>query len=662
MLPIAFAINISNSFAQHQNKKFDSLSKQLLIVSDSEKIAILYTLSNASYDQSNEQARRCAEQGLKFTQEHGYKKDEVRFLHTLGNIYSNDGNYSKSLEFYLKEIKAIETYGMPALAMSSAYLGMGNVCASQYNLDKALEYYNKGLEIVKGIGDKYSTRLIPFYLNIGGIYSEQKKYNEALSCFFYVITIFEAGKAAEPLYDYGNAYNNIGEVYFAQENYDKALDYFNMALRNYIGIKMELRIAMEYNNIGNVFLAKKQYEKSIAYYEKAIGIMNTIPSNEILMQSYFGMARAYSGKNDFKNGYAYYSKYSDTKDSVLNQESQKQMNELQTKYESETKDKELIKKDAEIQKKQMEGDLARTESNRQRIAIFLVLAVALAVVIIAIIIFRSLKIARHQKMLIEKQKIVVEEKQKEILDSIHYAQRIQKALLAADHVLNENLSDYFLLYKPKDIVSGDFYWATKLNNDNFVLVTADSTGHGVPGAIMSILNISCLDKAITKGIQSPDLILNEARNLIINHLHNDGSADGGKDGMDGSIMRFDFKNKTLYCACANIPIWIVRNNKLIEIKPDRMPIGKHEKDNIPFTLQTMELQKGDVVYSFTDGYADQFGGPSGKKFKYKQLQELLLKENGKSMEIQKQILSDAFDNWKGSVDQIDDVCLFGIRV
>ena len=281
----------------------------------------------------------------------------------------------------------------------------------------------------------------------------------------------------------------------------------------------------------------------------------------------------------------------------------------------------------------------------------------------------------EQKVEIQNQMNLIEEKHKEITDSINYAERIQRSLLASESLLNAHLNDYFILFKPKDIVSGDFYWAACAEasaanggKGQFILVTADSTGHGVPGAIMSILNIACLDKAVTKGIERPDLILNETRGLIINHLKNDGSVDGGKDGMDGSLLSFDFTNKLadgagiLHCASANNAVWIIRNKELIEIKADRMPIGKHEKDNEPFTLNTFYLKKGDVVYTSTDGFADQFGGAKGKKFKQKQLQELLLSISDLSMEEQKQKLNDIFDTWKGNLEQVDDVCLIGLRI
>ena len=268
----------------------------------------------------------------------------------------------------------------------------------------------------------------------------------------------------------------------------------------------------------------------------------------------------------------------------------------------------------------------------------------------------------NEKKVVEEQKQLIEKKHKEITDSINYAERIQRSLLASKQILDENLSHYFISFKPKDIVSGDFYWAKKLGNNHFLLVTADSTGHGVPGAIMSMLNIACLKEATSFGITSPDLLLNETRSLVIENLKNDDGFFGGKDGMDASLLCFDFVNLILYCASAYVPVWIIRDGILIEIEVDRMPIGKHVYDNTAFKLQKVQLFKGDLVYTFSDGFADQFGGIDGKKFKKKHLQQLLLSLSNEPIENQKHILNEVFDNWKANLDQIDDVCVIGLRV
>ncbi|MES2835925.1 MAG: SpoIIE family protein phosphatase [Bacteroidota bacterium] len=278
------------------------------------------------------------------------------------------------------------------------------------------------------------------------------------------------------------------------------------------------------------------------------------------------------------------------------------------------------------------------------------------------IIERTEEVVR-QKQDIEEKNHILGELYTQVTDSIRYAKRIQYSLLANNNMLRENLRDYFIFFKPKDVVSGDFYWASQLSNGNFALVTADSTGHGVPGAIMSILNISCLNEAIVSDkLLEPADILNATRSKIIKHLSNDGSEEGGKDGMDCSIVCFDFKNNKITYAAANNPVWIARNGELIALQADRMPIGKHDRDKTPFVQGEFEIQKGDVVYTLTDGFPDQFGGPQGKKFMSKQLQKYLLSISNEPMYEQYQKLDHCFEDWKGGLEQIDDVCLIGVQI
>ncbi len=260
-----------------------------------------------------------------------------------------------------------------------------------------------------------------------------------------------------------------------------------------------------------------------------------------------------------------------------------------------------------------------------------------------------------------RQRHIVEEKHKEITDSINYAERIQRSFLATKELLDENLKDHFVFFKPKDVVSGDFYFAEKLTNESFLLATADSTGHGVPGAIMSLLNITSLEKAIENQDQPSD-ILNTTRKIIIERLKKDGSVEGGKDGMDCSVICFDFKKKKIIVSAANNPVWIVRGSETIEIKPDKMPVGKHDKQDVSFTQQTIDIKKGDVIYTLTDGFSDQFGGSLGKKFMSKKLRELLSKNAHLPMEEQRTILENTFISWVGDLEQIDDVTLIGVRV
>jgi len=263
---------------------------------------------------------------------------------------------------------------------------------------------------------------------------------------------------------------------------------------------------------------------------------------------------------------------------------------------------------------------------------------------------------------VEQQKEKVEEAHKEITDSINYAERIQRSFLATDDMLTENLGEHFVFFKPKDVVSGDFYWADTLSNGTFAMVNADSTGHGVPGAIMSILNISSIENAIKEGLTNPADIFNSTRQTIIERLKKDGSKEGGKDGMDASIICFDFKNlKMNYCTAQN-PIWVIRNGEVIQIKPEKMPVGKHDHDHIPFVGGEFQLEKGDQVYTLTDGFQDQFGGPKGKKFMVKRLRNFVLENSHLPMTEQYQKLEKALTDWMIGLEQVDDVCVIGICI
>jgi len=291
--------------------------------------------------------------------------------------------------------------------------------------------------------------------------------------------------------------------------------------------------------------------------------------------------------------------------------------------------------------------------------------------------FRTAALMQQQRVLestvkertaeVVQQKELIEEKHREITDSINYAERIQKSFLATNEILNENLQEYFVFFQPKDVVSGDFYWAAKLENGNFALCCADSTGHGVPGAIMSILNISSLEKSIEKETE-PDKILNETRKIIIERLKKDGSAEGGKDGMDCSLVVLSKDRKTLSFAGAHNPVFLVNYNTvdhafdLKEFTADKMPVGKHEHDYASFNCQKIDLNKGDMVYMVTDGFADQFGGENNKKYMIKNLKTFLTKIASLPVYEQEKRLSKEFETWKGNTDQIDDVCIVGFRI
>jgi len=270
------------------------------------------------------------------------------------------------------------------------------------------------------------------------------------------------------------------------------------------------------------------------------------------------------------------------------------------------------------------------------------------------------QIVQERTIEIQKQKDIIEEKNKDITDSIRYAERIQNTVLLPDKQIKELLPNSFILFKPKDIVSGDFYWMTE-KNDKVFFIAADCTGHGVPGAFMSMICTTLLNEMINnKGMTKPNEIFHEVRKEIIRTLKQKGELDEQRDGMDAILCSWD-KNNTLEFAAAYNPLFLIRNGELLETKPDQQPIGFHTTELKPFTNHEIKLQKGDTVYIFSDGYQDQFGGPKDKKFKKQKMKKLLLSIQNKNMAEQEEILNKTIEDWKGDIEQIDDILVIGVR-
>jgi serine phosphatase RsbU (regulator of sigma subunit) len=262
---------------------------------------------------------------------------------------------------------------------------------------------------------------------------------------------------------------------------------------------------------------------------------------------------------------------------------------------------------------------------------------------------------------LNEQKTVIEEKTTEILSSITYAKRLQQAILPSETTWKSHLPDSFVLYAPKDIVAGDFYWIEEIN-DLVLFAAADCTGHGVPGALVSVVCSNALNRTVKEfKITDPGSILDKVRELVIETFGK--SEREVKDGMDISLCCLNLKSFELKWAGANNPLWLIQAGKdeVIEIKGDKQPIGKYAEEK-QFTTHAMQLSAGDLLYLFTDGYADQFGGPMGKKFKYKQMKDLIARISNSGMDEQKDKIAVVFSDWRANLEQVDDICIIGVRV
>jgi serine phosphatase RsbU (regulator of sigma subunit) len=670
LLLIIGSILPETSFSQSQ--EIDSLKQVLKAASqDTNRVNALKKLGNlmglniGSYDT----AIVYYNQSLALAQKLNYKKGMAGCLVNLGIVSRRQSNYPQALSYYFKAEKILSEINHK-IFLSNCYIGIGQVYADQKFYPKALEYYLKAIKIKEEIGDKDG--VVTCYIELGNIYGTQ---NHAAGLEYYL----KALKIAEEIGDKigkANCLENIGIEYKNQKNYVKALEYYSKSNQLMKELNDKPGIANTFYNLSIVNTALNFPRKAALYADSVIVLCREIGLIEGERFGYQSLAIAYDKMGNYKSAYSAQIKYQQLNDSIFNEENSKQLSDLKTNFEVE-------KKEAELKVEQEKKDIiTNQEKQKQQMILFIVIGFLLLVAVLAGFIFKNLRQTKKQKLTIEQkeketqqQKHIIEEKHKEITDSINYAERIQRSFLATEKQLNENLTNYFVLFKPKDVVSGDFYWSAKLSNGNFALATADSTGHGVPGAIMSLLNVTSLEKAI-EHYTNPADILNHTRQTIIERLKKDGSEEGGKDGMDCSVLCFDFANKQLFIAAANNPVWIIRSNpsnegarqlaggdvELIEIKPDKMPVGKSDKQDQSFTTHTIELQKGDTIYTLTDGFPDQFGGPNGKKFMSKKLKELLLANVHLPITQQKKLLDSTFKKWVGDLEQVDDVTVIGIKV
>lgn len=580
---------------------------------------------------------------------------------SIGDINRVKGNYVKALEYFNKSMTLAKSSGNKR-PLAYSLNALGDIYSAQIEFDKALKFYEEAIKIANEIEDKL--RVSNLYYSMGLAHQLLNHKDMALECFNRSIKIAEE---IENPNNIAHSYSGIGSLNYDEKKYNEAIEYFQKACEIYTETGNTSQLCSDLHDMGQCYLEMKDYAKAKEVARKSLilaqknGLMESIKSSSKLLYQI----------NDLQGNSAEALEmivlFIETKDSLNNEEQVKKFAavEYEAREQGLKAEQEAKEKTYKAERAREEEELKRQKTIRYAFTIGFVLVLALVGVV-----YRNLrenkkknKIILEQKKEVEHAKELVEEKHKEITDSINYAERIQRTFLATEESLNTNLKDYFIYFQPKDVVSGDFYWSYKLANGNFLMATADSTGHGVPGSIMSLLNITSLEKAC-EHYTEPAEILNHTRATIIERLKKDGSTEGGKDGMDCSLISFNFSTNTITYSTANNPIWVAQENgtKLLELKPDKMPVGKHDRDKEAFTQNTVQLNKGDVVYSLTDGLPDQFGGPSGKKFMSKKLKELLLSISQEPMKEQGAKIKVILNDWKGSLEQVDDITLIGVRI
>lgn len=581
---------------------------------------------------------------------------KLQLMGRAGFIYQQKGITDKALHFhnltYERSLAVKDTFNIINAIYRIGYLHYN---MSQYR--KAYESFNS----IKG-----------YLTSKNGAMESRLKYVMAEVCFG-LDSMEQGTKLLKEAIDYLekkdrsdfliHAYATLSRVYLSKNNYDQAELYAKKISEVAKELKRDPVANVGADMLIDIYNKKGEYQKALALCKQIEPAVDKLAFNSNRLGFAFRMYQTYNYLNNTSEALRYLKKAYDLRDTLFKIDNAKNMNDMAEKYESEKKNLEIEKQKLEVEKKNEEKNKVEAQKKQQTI-IFLI--VALVLIINGVFFYNRYKLSQKQNAIIEEQKSevehqknLVEEKQKEIIDSINYAKRIQYTLLAHHDFIKENLNDFFVYFQPKDIVSGDFYWATKRKN-LFYLAVCDSTGHGVPGAFMSLLNTTFLNEAINeRAIENPGEILDFVRQRLIDNI----SKEGQQDGFDGILICLDTNTKKLSFAAANNAPVLVKslNNELSVMQSDRMPVGIGAIDQ-PFKTFSLDYTKGDMLYLYTDGYADQFGGPKGKKFKYKQLNELLLSISAKSMHEQQDILQQRFEAWRNNLEQVDDVAVIGIKL
>ena len=634
------------ALANNNQHKIDSLKQTLTTPFDSVKVISYNKLANQYRIISKlDSAIIYAKLGLNIAQKNSWEYGKALSYNNLAyiNIYKYD------LEAAMKNAVAALKIGeatndIENLGFSYLYIGYVNTILKEN--DEVLSYYHKSLSIRKKLGNNYNLGFT--YSYIGNYYLEANQFDSAKH---YHSLALETRIKTNDTRSIADSYLLLGSVLFHQKKYDLAIKNYALALEKYELINDKRRLAEAYRNYSEVFIYKEEIGLAEHYLMLSLEIANEIGAMENLIPIYNDLAYIQEKKGTFQEAYNYLRKHIEFKDSVT----------TGTVYREVTKQILKHKRDKEERIKEIQR---QKEKEMQQILIAVVAGGLALVIVFLIFVFKRLQITKKQKLIIEEQKEKVESVHQEMKDSIRYAKRIQSAILPPDEMIKEYLSESFVLYKPKDIIAGDFYWMEQVapedkNNDTKILfAAADCTGHGVPGAMVSVVCNNALNRSVREyGLTDPGKILDKTREFVLEEFEKGN--EHVKDGMDIALCSLE-KNVLKY-AGANNPLWIIRNNEIIEIKANKQPIGRFDRAE-PYITHTINLIKGDTIYIFSDGYVDQFGGEKGKKFKAKAFRELLLSIQDKPIEEQKDIIDNVFETWKGDLEQIDDVCILCVRI
>lgn len=642
-----------------QDKQLDSLYANLeRFREDTNRVntynSLAFKLNNSKLDMSLFFAEKAKELSSKLMFQNGL----ISAYSNMGIAHYFKGEYSIALDYHTKAAKILERI-KNRKRLSAVYNNIALIYLDLGKYSSAENYFRKSLKIDlkrgdnKGIGDSYN--------NIGTIYKEKKNYPKAMAYFNKSLYY---RNLAEDAIGIPTTLANLGMVNIRLGNFPMAKTQLRSALQQYKMNNDDFGMCLAYNYIGDLYLHEKKYKEAISFFNLSLSISEKNNIQNYSSDSYQSLATANEMIENYKAAYFYHKKYTAIKDKIYNSENAALLTEIQTKYETEKNKKQIILSKAELAK---QNTLTNIFIFGFVTMIFLVVFILKSYKLTAKknkIILEQKEAVEEKNKIIEEKSQVVETQHKDITDSIKYAERIQGAILPPRNLWNSILPNSFVYHKPKDILSGDFYWIAETDEHKFV-AAADCTGHGVPGALISIVNYNLLNKAVLeKNITNPGDILDAVNVWLTESLHQTVENSTVKDGMDISLIAINKKTNEIEFSGANNPLYVYKKDEqVIEYKGDKFPVGSFVGEQTKkFTTRSIQVEKGDTLYLFSDGYADQFGGEKGKKFKLKNQREQLKIACNLPIIDQRKFLHNRFSEWKGNLEQVDDVLIIGIEM
>ncbi len=634
-------------FAQDKERLRRSLQALNTPISDTLRIKYLDNIGwDTSYDNLAVGLKYCHE-ALALAESTKNESGISHACNSIATIYQDMGDVNKAISYHLRGLKIAEK-NHDNVGIMIATMNISIVYMSQQNYPEVLKYLHRSMSIAEATND--SAALVGIYNNLGQAYlafpdSVQKALDICKKVLIIAYALDDKNEIGITLGGMAKAYQANGDTLNADIVMQRSMAILDSMGNDYL-------LSQSLVNYAAMLSARKQYTKAEKLMLDALIIYRKIGMIEQEKELWEGLSDLYERSGQLQKSIDALKRHTKMKDSLTNENVLRHQRELETLYQSE-KNENLI---ASLEK---DATLSKT-------ILTSLIGGCLLLILFLFVLFNRSQLRKKTNVQLEKQKAVIEEKNKDITDSINYARRIQEAILPSPGILKKHFNDAFVFYRPRDIVSGDFWWCTE-KDGKFLLAAADCTGHGVPGGFMSVMSAAFLSEIINeKAVTDPAQVLTLLRQKVISSLKqaHEQNADTSevKDGMDISLAAFSVNNSKLDLACANNPVWLVRNKEVTIFNPDKFPVGIHHNELMPFTPLQGDLKSGDMIYLFTDGYADQFGGKEGKKYKYKQFREDLIAVSHLPCDEQRKMMEQKFDEWSGSNEQVDDVLLIGIRV